>query len=94
MESEQHIKLLGRKAKDEVTGFTGVVTTVSFDLYGCVQAVVTPPVSDSGDIKDGQWFDVTRLTLSWQKPVMPRPDFAKGYIAEGKKGCAAKSLPG
>jgi hypothetical protein len=34
------LKLLGTKVRDVVTGFVGIVTSVSFDLYGCVQAVV------------------------------------------------------
>lgn len=93
MEYDNHIKMLGMKAVDAVTGFSGVVTTLSFDLYGCVQAVVTPPVNDKGETKDGQWFDVTRLKVSGDGPVMQRPDFSKGYIAQGRKGCASKSLP-
>lgn len=32
----KHIDLLGLKAEDKVTGFKGVITTLSFDLYGCV----------------------------------------------------------
>lgn len=93
MEKEKHFELLGRKATDAVTGFQGVITTLSFDLYGCVQAVVTPSVDKDGKIKDGQWFDVTRLKLTGKKAVMNVPDFSKGYIAQGKKGCASKSLP-
>lgn len=90
---KQHVELLGMKARDAVTGFSGVITTVSFDLYGCVQAVITPAVDDKGETKDGGWFDVTRLQITNETPVMPRPDFSAGYIAEGKKECADKPLP-
>lgn len=45
-----------------------VVTTISFDLYGCVQAVVTPPVGSGGEVNDGQWFDVTRLDVARSPP--------------------------
>jgi len=89
----RHIELLGLRAKDAVTGFSGVITSISFDLYGCVQAVVSPKVGDNSDLKDGQWFDVTRLKITSKKRVIPLPDFNKGYIATGKKGCAEKSLP-
>jgi len=91
MESQSHIELLGFKAKDKVTGFEGVITTVSFDLYGCVQAVITPEVK-KGDIevKSGHWFDVTRLIVNRKKRVMDIPDFKKGYVAEGRKGSAPK----
>ncbi len=90
MEITNHIELLGLKAKDSVTGYSGVITTVSFDLYGCVQAVITPPVNKDGEIQNGNWFDVTRLEIKGKNPVMTRPDFEKGYIAQGKKGCSIK----
>lgn len=93
MEMQKHIGLLGLKAKDAVTGFEGVITTISFDLYGCVQAVVSPHIDDKGEIPDGKWFDVTRLVIKGRKRVMAVPEFSKGYIAAGNKGCAEKPLP-
>jgi len=36
----KHLEMLGKEGFDVVTGFDGVITSVSFDLYGCVQAVV------------------------------------------------------
>jgi hypothetical protein len=87
----RHIKLLGLKAKDKVTGFGGVITTLSFDLYGCVQVVITPKaITSTGKMEHGQWVDITRLELKSKKPVMEIPNFEKGYIADGKKGCAEK----
>jgi hypothetical protein len=84
----EHLNILGLKCKDKVTGFSGVVTSISFDLYGCVQAVVTPD-AESG--KNCTWFDVTRLDVTSER-VMDVPDFNKGYIADGSKGCADKPL--
>ena len=86
---EKHMQLLGMIVKDKVTNFEGVVTSVSFDLYGCIQAIVCPPASGS-EIKESRWFDVTRLKVKSKKPVMNLPDFDAGYIAEGKKGPAEK----
>ena len=87
----KHIEMLGLKVEDRVTGFAGVVTCVSFDLYGCVQAVVTPPMAGKeGKQEDGRWHDVTRLKIVSETRVMDVPDFAKGYIAEGSKGPAEK----
>ena len=60
MDIKEHLKVLGFSAKDKVTGFEGVVSTVSFDLYGCIQVVLTPPVKD-GRMMEGSWFDITRL---------------------------------
>lgn len=72
------IDMLGRRAKDKVTGFDGTITCVSFDLPGCVQVVVTPDAKDH-KIEDGRWFDVNRVELAVQDRVMPVPDFEAGY---------------
>lgn len=88
-----HFELLGLKVTDKVTGFKGVVVSLSFDLYGCIQAVVKPAMDDKGEMKDGHWFDVTRLSVDDNTPVMVLPNFSSGYVAEGKKGCALKPIP-
>ena len=82
--------LLGKHAVDVVTGFAGVVSTVSFDLYGCIQAVLTPAVDEKGEMKDGRWFDINRLSLQSEYPVMQIPDFISGDIADGNHGPAEK----
>ena len=82
------------KCKDSVTGLEGVITSMSFDLFGCVQAIVHPGLDDKGVIKDTLWFDVTRLEILSTEPVMKQPDFTQGYVAEGKKGAADKPLAG
>jgi hypothetical protein len=72
---EKSLKLLGFKVKDVTTGFEGVVTSVSFDLYGCVQAIVTPGKSKDGKLGEGYWFDVKRLKVTSKSPVMEQPTF-------------------
>lgn len=93
MSTEVHLDLLGLKVKDKVTGFKGVVTSLSFDLYGCIQAIVTPEIGKDGNKGESHWFDVTRLSITSEKPVMDLPDFEQGYVATGKKGPSAKSIP-
>jgi hypothetical protein len=94
MQVSKHLELLGKKVEDAVTGYKGVVISISFDLYGCVQAVVQPAMDDKGEMSSGNWFDVTRLTVTDETPVMALPDFVAGYVAEGKKGCDRnKPLP-
>ena len=93
MQIEQHFAILGCTVEDVVTGFKGVASTLSFDLYGCVQVVITPQVNKDGETKDGKWFDITRLKVTNSTPVMAMPNFIKGYVATGKKGCADKSIP-
>ncbi len=85
----KHLDMLGRHAEDRVTGFQGVVASIYFDLYGCVQVIVMPPVDKDGKKTEGQAFDVSRLRITG-KPVMERPDWEFGPIAEGRHGPAEK----
>lgn len=89
---KNHLNLLGMKVEDKVTGFKGVVASVSFDLYGCVQAIVNPGADKDGKLMEQCWFDVARLTLVSDEPVMARPNFEFGPQAEGKQGPAEKPL--
>jgi hypothetical protein len=71
-----HLRLLGLKSRDVVTGFSGVVTSISFDLYGCIQGLVTPEFMDGKQL-DSRWFDISRLIALDDEPVMAVPDFAR-----------------
>jgi hypothetical protein len=71
------LMLLGRKARDKVTGFEGIVMTIGFDATGCVQAILNPPIKD-GKLAEQGWFDVKRLELG--DAVLPVPNF--GQLAE------------
>lgn len=90
MEIKKHLNLLGLKVEDKVTGFKGVVSSVCFDLYGCIQAVVNPGLDKDGKLGDQKIFDVGRLNILSEAPVMDRPNFDFGIEAEGKKGPAEK----
>ena len=72
---KENLGLLGLIVTDKVTHLKGVVTSMSFDLYGCVQALVNPGVDTDGKLVDCYWFDVSRLTVSKQR-AMPLPEFA------------------
>ena len=73
-----------------MTGFKGIVASVSFDLYGCIQAIVNSGIGKDGKLGDQIWFDVARLKVITDKPVMVPPDFMTGAIAKGKNGPAEK----
>ncbi len=90
VEIKKHLSKLGFQAKDQVTGFTGVISSICFDLYGCIQASLTPETSKEGKIQDGHWFDIQRLKIIGTKPVMKVPDFNYGLQAEGRQGAAEK----
>jgi len=93
MQVKKHMNLLGLKCKDKVTGLAGVITSVSFDLYGCVQALVTPAIDKDTSKYESFWLDMNRLNITGKKPVMDVPDFDYGPVAEGKKGPADKPMP-
>jgi len=79
MTVQEHLKLMGLRVQDRVTGFAGVVTSIGFDLYGCVQAVVTPPIDSNEKMEsekmESRWFDTKRLIVTDRNPVMELPDF-------------------
>ena len=83
------MSLLGKEATEKVTGFSGVITSVSFDLYGCIQVVITPKVDREGKCPDGHWFDVSRIKLG-KDSGMPKPNFNRNYA--DKKGPAEKPI--
>ena len=86
---KKHLDLLGHKVKDKVSEFQGVVISMSFDLYGCIQADVRPTTVDQdGLIIKGMWLDVSRLTVVSKKPLMEQPDFEWSEVAQGRKGPA------
>ena len=90
MNIKTHLNLLGMRVEDKVTGFTGIASSISFDLYGCVQVIVNPGLKKDGGLGEQQWFDANRLKVVSHEPVMERPDFDLGPIAEGKHGPAEK----
>lgn len=92
MQIQKHLGLLGFKVEDTVTGLTGVVTSISFDLYGCIQAVINPGLDKDGKHQDCHWYDVSRLAVTSKKPVMDVPNFDVGNAAEGRQGAADKPL--
>lgn len=87
----KNLELLGCRAQDKVTGFSGVITSVCFDLVGCIQAAVTPPsLPDEKEQRHGRWFDVVRLEIG--ERVMPSAFNEKGEPAEDK-GSSEKPEP-
>lgn len=88
---KEAIAFLGFKVRDRVTGFVGVVTSISFDLYGCIQAIVSPVVTTEkpNEIADSRWFDVKRLECLEDKPVMEAQSF-DGWTPQAVRGPADK----
>lgn len=91
---QEAIDMLGLKARDKVTGFTGVITTCGFDLFGCITVILSPPADAEGKLADGRWFDINRLDVTDER-VMPVPQF-EAYakpVLQYDRGAAEKPLP-
>ncbi len=85
----KHMSMLGLKAYDMVTGMKGAITSIKFDLYGCIQVAIDPPVKKGNEENKGRyWYDVSRVKITGKKPVMKRPNYRYGRQAQGKQGCA------
>lgn len=73
MMEPEALNYLGLIVEDKVTGIKGVVTSISFDLYGCVQALVDPGIDKNGKTQDRHWMDLVRLDVIKKKPVITNP---------------------
>lgn len=86
---QEHLRFLGVKVRDRVTGFTGVATSTCFDLYGCVQTIVQPEVDEKSVVPDSRWFDNNRLEIVGDR-VMDLPNFALELKDRDQRGPADK----
>lgn len=77
----KHLALRGYRVDDKVSRLQGVVTDVSFDLYGCIQALITPPAGPDKKPRLAYWYDVKRLALSPDRIVTPVA-FSNGGIED------------
>jgi hypothetical protein len=77
--------LLGLPCKDVVTGIEGIVDSICFDLYGCIQGSLMPEgLNEKGERKQGHWFDVKRLKPFGER-VMSIPDFNQPEVGPADK---------
>lgn len=68
---------LGSKVRDSITGFTGIATSRTEYLHGCVHVGVTPTELKDGKPIDPQWFDEQRVELlEEKKPVVSKASSA------------------
>ncbi len=74
---------LGVKAKDSVTGFSGIVVGRAEYITGCRQYCVTPK-ADKNKMNDANWFDEDRLLKS-VKDLKPGDDGGPQHNPAPKK---------
>lgn len=55
---------MGQRVQDDVTGFEGVVSTITYSLFNCPRVAVSPvDVDDVTEQKDRGWFDAPRVSV-------------------------------
>jgi len=55
--------LLGKLAKDKITGFEGIITSKHIYLTGCNQYGLQPKIDKDGKIPDKNYFDEGRIEI-------------------------------
>jgi hypothetical protein len=56
-------KFLGKKAKDKITGFEGIITSKHLYLTGCTQYGIQPIIDKDGKFQEKEYFDEGRLEI-------------------------------
>jgi len=94
MKYEEVINLLGRTGKDKISGRSGVISSISFDLYGCIQLIMTPKnVNNDKTIESIGWLDINRIKILKKKKVMELVPFNDNYkTLNDVHGAACKPL--
>jgi hypothetical protein len=71
-----YFDLLGRQIKDKISGQEGICDALTFDLFGCIQIAIAPPVDKDGKFVDGRMLDVHRIqVVDADTRVMPHASF-------------------
>ena len=72
------MKNLGKKGKDKITGFEGIIVGKISYLFGCDQYGIAPQTfnKESGKRADTEWFDEGRIEITGEgvKPEEVRVD--------------------
>lgn len=72
---------LGCKARDTISGFTGIVVAITHWLNGCVRITIQPQEMKDGKPIDGCTFDVEQITVVEPKAVEEKPRHGGPSIA-------------
>lgn len=61
---------LGSKARDIITGFTGIITSRATYLTGCDQYCIKPQkLMKDGSMQEGVYFDIEQIEILDAKPL-------------------------
>lgn len=85
--------MLGKKARDKVSGLEGIVTSMTTYINGCVRVVLQPPVDKDGKHVDSIAFDQEQIEVIGEGV---KPKIAHGepsYSGGDRPGVADRSIP-
>lgn len=69
--SLKHSDIIGKQAKDSVTGFSGTLTAVTEWMNGCVRYCLQPNKLDKdGKVIDANWFDSEQVLIDEKKETI------------------------
>lgn len=76
----------GDKAKDRVTGLTGIITATTVWLNGCIRYVLQPQEIKDGGPVESSWFDENDLEVIESAAVQATPVRKTGGPQRGESG--------
>lgn len=65
--------LFGLVGRDVITGFKGVIIGYVQYMTGCSQFLLTPKVGEDNTLKDGQWYDTSRIEVVEEEARLELP---------------------
>lgn len=78
---------LGYKAKDKITGFSGIITGYANYLTGCDQYLIQPQCENPKDYPAANWFDEGRIEQTGYEIEVAKED------VQGEEPGACGSAP-
>lgn len=92
---EKSIKL-GKKVKDKVTGYIGILVSRCVYLNGCVQYCVQPKHESGIKLQEGAWIDESQLIVIddgiWKEKKKPQLK-QKAAASFKKPGGGIRNIP-
>lgn len=89
---EDSLSWLGLRVGDKLTTFTGIISSISFDVSGCIQGYVRPEECKDGKMAEGYWLDLNRLEILSPNQII-KPCFHGIEMANKVNGPENKTDP-
>jgi len=76
--------MLGKRGRDRISGMTGVLSSIGFELCDShIRIAISPPVDKEGKLFDGRWMSISRIEIVDDTHVMPVPTFSTALPTYG-----------